>query len=166
MGLWPAPAPAPAPDPAPAPAQASFQFPRSLRETNLHPISGGINQANVHSLKQIYWPSHLTPENGIRQQSEDYKQTHQNLPAPFNRKADAEAGKQSHNEAKAAISEAVSEAVSVAVVAIMEQKEMSAKLTELTRVAGETIARAAASLIEAGNKSKRPVSGQGPEGGF
>ena len=114
------PSPAPAPAPASAPAEAGFQFPISSRETNLHPISGGT-KPNFPCLKPIYRPSHLTPENGIIQQSKDYKQTHQNLPEPFNRKADMEAGKQSYTKAEAAISEAVSEAVSAAVAAIMEQ---------------------------------------------
>ena len=54
--------------------------------------------------------------------------------------------------------------MSAAVSAITEQKDTAAKLTELTRVAGETIAGAADSCIQAGNKSRRPVSG--PAGDF
>ena len=106
----------------------------------------------------MYLQNQLTPENWIKQQREDYKQTHQNPATSYNHKIDME----SLNKADVSISEWVSAAVA----AIMEQKETAAKLTELTRVAGETIARAAASCIQAGNKSKRPVSGQGPAGGF
>ena len=47
---------------------------------------------------------------------------------------------------------------------VTEQKETAAKLTELTRVAGETIAAAAAELNEAEHKYMKPASGQGSAG--
>ena len=149
----PPPAPAPAPAPALAQAPASPRFPASFQEIELHPYVKGINRPNSPHLKQMYLQSQLTPENWMGQQREDFKQTKQNLPASSNHKIDTE----SYIKAEAAISESVSKAVG----AIMAQKSMTAKLTELTRVAGETIAEAAASLNKEADRSIQPASGQG-----
>ena len=152
----PAPAPAPVPAPAPAPAPASPKFPVPFQQIDLHPNTRGINRLESPYLKQTYLQSPLTPDKWTKQQREDYKQAKQNSPSSSNHNFDME----SYTKAEAAISGSVSKAVE----AIMAEKEMAAKLTELTRVAGETIAAAAAELNEAEHKSMRPVSGKGSAG--
>ena len=152
----PAPAPALAPAPAPAPAPASPTFPLPFQEIELHPNARGINWPDSPYLKQTYLQNQLTPGKWTKQQRGDYKQPKLNSPASSNHKIDTE----SYIKAEAAISGSVAKAVE----AIMAQKEMAAKLTELTRLAGETIAAAAAGMNEAENKSRRPAPGQGSPG--
>ena len=150
--------------PAPKP-KADPQIPIPLGILQLHPNPPGMNRQMTPDLRQMYQQSHLTPENekaiaGVRQEIEDYKINNQNEPATSSQMLDNEADKVAYNEAEAAISTAVSKAVG----AIMNHKEMADKLTELTRVAGETIGEAASSVN--GDKTKSPSSEQeqGPGG--
>ena len=153
--------------PAPKP-KADPQIAIPLGILQLHPNPPGMNRQMTPDLRQMYQQSHLTPENeraiaGVRQEIEDNMYiNNQNQPATSSQILDTEADKVAYNEAEAAISTAVSKAVG----AIMNHKEMAEKLTELTRVAGETIGEAALSVNGAGDQTKSPSSEQeqGPAG--